>query len=157
MDAHANLHLAFEQMRIRASRSARGATPDYEEPPAHSGSEPPRVMFIGPESSGKTTSCKTLANYAVRVPAGWTPLYINLDPSDVRCNFLADHPHATYGSLCVCREASLSQGPFRHAVSTCHCQQPHQPPPWVSQQHPHLQLSLRPNSFHWFIGMAIRI
>lgn len=30
MGAYANLHLVFEQMRIRARRSERGATPDLD-------------------------------------------------------------------------------------------------------------------------------
>lgn len=84
MVAYANLHLALEQMRIRARRAERGATPDLDEEADEIGYDPPRVMVIGPEHSGKTTACKILANYAVRGMATCAPLYINLDPSEVR-------------------------------------------------------------------------
>ncbi len=83
MTAYANLHHVFEQMRIRARRAERGATPDLTENTDVMGYEPPRVLVIGPEHSGKTTACKILANYAVRGMAACAPLYINLDPSDV--------------------------------------------------------------------------
>ncbi len=83
MVAYANLHLVFEQMRIRARRAERGATPELEETMEDAGSEPPRVLVIGPEHSGKTTACKILATYAVRGISACTPLYINLDPNEV--------------------------------------------------------------------------
>lgn len=88
MASYANLHLAFEQMRIRARREERrstegesGMNEDEEE------SNPPRVLIIGPENSGKTTACKILLNYAVRGMATCTPMYVNLDPSEVRLHF----------------------------------------------------------------------
>lgn len=84
MVAYANLHLVFEQMRIRARRAERGATPELEETMEDAGYEPPRVLVIGPEHSGKTTACKILATYAVRGISACTPLYINLDPNEVR-------------------------------------------------------------------------
>jgi polyribonucleotide 5'-hydroxyl-kinase len=83
MTAYANLHLVFEQMRIRARRAERGAELDPTENTDEMGHEPPRVLVIGPEHSGKTTACKILANYAVRGMAACAPLYINLDPSEV--------------------------------------------------------------------------
>lgn len=82
MTAYANLHLVFEQMRVRSRRAERGATPDLTENTDTMGYEPPRVLVIGPEHSGKTTACKILANYAVRGMAACAPVYINLDPSD---------------------------------------------------------------------------
>lgn len=70
MWSYMNLHVAFEQMRIRARR-------DSEAPP-------PRVLLLGQESSGKTTACKILANYAVRAGVGWSPMLVNVDPGEVR-------------------------------------------------------------------------
>ncbi|KAJ7157002.1 Pre-mRNA cleavage complex II protein Clp1-domain-containing protein [Mycena crocata] len=80
MAAYANLHIAFEQMRVRALRDLRGSpVPEYErEKPT----DPPRVLVLGPENSGKTTVCKILINYAVRAGQGWSPLLINTDPAE---------------------------------------------------------------------------
>jgi polyribonucleotide 5'-hydroxyl-kinase len=82
MYAYANVHLALEKMRVRALSSYRGSPlphgPDIEADP-----EPPRVLVLGPENSGKTTMCKILTNYAVRAGQGWTPMYVNTDPSEV--------------------------------------------------------------------------
>ncbi|KAN0112150.1 Pre-mRNA cleavage complex II protein Clp1 domain containing protein [Russula decolorans] len=81
MHAYANVHLALEKMRVRALSSHRGSPlppgPDQEVDP-----DPPRVLVLGPESSGKTTVCKILTNYAVRAGQGWTPMYVNTDPSE---------------------------------------------------------------------------
>ncbi|THU84917.1 Clp1-domain-containing protein [Dendrothele bispora CBS 962.96] len=44
--------------------------------------EPPRVLILGPENSGKTTVCKILVNYAVRSGQGWAPMLVNVDPSE---------------------------------------------------------------------------
>ncbi|KAG8769964.1 Cleavage polyadenylation factor subunit clp1 [Serendipita sp. 397] len=112
MAAYANLHLAFEQMRVRARRAERrdaaeqdGTGPDNAIGLIQQGGgggggggsgggsgasggdddedeEPPRVLIVGPEHSGKTTACKLLVNYAVRGTAACSPLYVNLDPSD---------------------------------------------------------------------------
>lgn len=90
MNAYANVHLALEKMRVRALSSQRGsplpAGPDHEVDP-----DPPRVLVLGPENSGKTTVCKILASYAVRTGQGWTPMYVNTDPSEVGV-------YATFGS-----------------------------------------------------------
>ncbi|KAJ6597215.1 Pre-mRNA cleavage complex II protein Clp1-domain-containing protein [Mycena vulgaris] len=80
MTAYANLHMAFEQMRVRALRDLRGSpVPEYEREKA---TDPPRVLILGPENSGKTTVCKILINYAVRSGQGWSPLLINTDTSE---------------------------------------------------------------------------
>jgi polyribonucleotide 5'-hydroxyl-kinase len=91
MAAYANLHIAFEQMRVRALRTVHGS-PIHDDDPAAS-VEPPRVLVLGPENSGKTTVCKILVNYAVRAGQGWSPLLVNVDPSEVRtanCRTLFD-------------------------------------------------------------------
>ncbi|KAI0283090.1 hypothetical protein BGY98DRAFT_1094033 [Russula aff. rugulosa BPL654] len=81
MHAYANVHLALEKMRVRALSSHRGSPlppgPEQEVDP-----EPPRVLVLGPENSGKTTVCKILTNYAVRAGQGWMPMYVNTDPSE---------------------------------------------------------------------------
>ncbi|KAI0302220.1 Pre-mRNA cleavage complex II protein Clp1-domain-containing protein [Russula brevipes] len=81
MHAYANVHLALEKMRVRALSSHRGSPlppgPEQEIDP-----EPPRVLVLGPEYSGKTTVCKILANYAVRAGQGWTPMYVNANPGE---------------------------------------------------------------------------
>jgi len=84
MTAYANLHLLLEQMRIRAHRSKRSAAPHPDDEASHYRAEPSRALVMGPESSGKTTACKILTNYAVRGPTPAYPLMINLDPGGVR-------------------------------------------------------------------------
>ena len=81
MTAYANLHMAFEQMRVRALRAFHGSPLSDDDHNANA--EPPRVLILGPENSGKTTICKILANYAVRVGQDWSPILINVDPSEV--------------------------------------------------------------------------
>lgn len=80
MAAYGNLHIAFEQMRVRALRKIHGS-PSPEDP-SISNAEPPRVLVVGPENSGKTTVCKILVNYAIRAGQGWSPLLINVDPRE---------------------------------------------------------------------------
>ncbi|KAF5373911.1 hypothetical protein D9758_000774 [Tetrapyrgos nigripes] len=80
MTAYGNLHLAFEQMRVRALGKLRGSpAPEGQLDPQ---TDPPRVLILGPENSGKTTVCKILVNYAVRSGQGWAPLLVNVDPSE---------------------------------------------------------------------------
>ncbi|KAI0672749.1 Pre-mRNA cleavage complex II protein Clp1-domain-containing protein [Trametes maxima] len=81
MAVYANVHIALEQMRVRSLALARG------EPlsPGEGGDGPsdsPRVLILGPENSGKTTVCKTLINYTVRTGQDWTPMLVNVDPSE---------------------------------------------------------------------------
>jgi len=80
MQVYANLHIALEQMRVRALRQIRGSPV-----PAHDRAkqDPPRVLVLGPEHSGKTTICKILTNYAARAGQGWAPFLVNVDPTDV--------------------------------------------------------------------------
>jgi len=80
MAAYANLHIAFEQMRVRALRTLHGSPASDDDHDANV--EPPRVLVLGPENSGKTTVCKILVNYAVRAGQGWSPLLVNVDPSE---------------------------------------------------------------------------
>lgn len=80
MGAYANLHMAFEQMRVRALSALHGSpVPDAD---YGASAEPPRVLVVGPENSGKTTICKILTNYAVRVGQNRSPILVNVDPSE---------------------------------------------------------------------------
>jgi polyribonucleotide 5'-hydroxyl-kinase len=80
MAPYANVHFAFEQMRVRALRSIHGSPPHDDDPSAST--EPPRVLILGPENSGKTTVAKILINYAARAGQGWCPLLANVDPAE---------------------------------------------------------------------------
>lgn len=80
MGSYANLHMAFEQMRVRALSALHGSPVPGNDHGANP--EPPRVLVLGPENSGKTTICKILANYAVRVGQSRSPILVNTDPSE---------------------------------------------------------------------------
>jgi polyribonucleotide 5'-hydroxyl-kinase len=85
MIAYANIHHAFEEMRVRALAAVHGSPiqeVEYTNVPKYS--DPPRVLVVAPENSGKTTLCKILANYAVNADQGWVPVLVNVDTSEVR-------------------------------------------------------------------------
>ncbi|KAK8854866.1 hypothetical protein IAR55_003605 [Kwoniella newhampshirensis] len=67
-----NLHLALERVRILAKRASNDGV---------SGVRGPRVMILGPPSSGKSTVVKNLVNLALGTGMGWTPGVVGLDPS----------------------------------------------------------------------------
>ena len=81
MAAYMNLHLAFEHMRVNALSTTRNSPPPDESDGLPDG--PPRILVLGPEDAGKTTACKILTNYAVRAGQGWSPMFVNVDPSEV--------------------------------------------------------------------------
>lgn len=86
MAVYANLHMALEQMRVRAQISRLGSpSADADADAAAEVAESPRVLVLGPESAGKTTVCKLLVNYAVRVGQGWAPVLVDVDPSEGGC------------------------------------------------------------------------
>lgn len=90
MRAYANVHLALEQRRARALQAIIGSpASDDENADALELSEPPRVLVLGPESSGKTTVSKILTNYCVRAGQDWCPVLVNVDPTEVR---VSSHP-----------------------------------------------------------------
>jgi polyribonucleotide 5'-hydroxyl-kinase len=107
MYAYANVHLALEKKRAR-SVSSHWGSPLPPDPEQEVDPDPPRVLVLGPENSGKTTVCKILTNYAVRAGQGWTPMYVNTDPSEV-CVFLV--PFGPWGcsGQWVSREDGRSQ------------------------------------------------
>lgn len=83
MYAYANVHIALESIRVRALRALHGSPPPPGVEENGNSSEPPRVLIMGPENSGKTSVCKILTNYAVRAGQGWAPLLVNTDPGEV--------------------------------------------------------------------------
>ena len=114
MTTYANLHIAFEQMRVRALRDLRGSpVPDYERDKP---TDPPRVLVLGPENSGKTTICKLLINYAVRAGQGWSPLLINTDPAEVNGIFFV---YCTTINACF-RAAGQHQAPCLSRLYIAH-------------------------------------
>ncbi|KAH7873659.1 Pre-mRNA cleavage complex II protein Clp1-domain-containing protein [Lentinula edodes] len=88
MSAYGNLHIALEQMRVKALANLHGSpVPEsvhlaQSKPQAEISAEPPRVLILGPENSGKTSICKILVNYAVRAGQGWAPILANVDPNE---------------------------------------------------------------------------
>lgn len=79
MAPYANVHIALEQLRLRASSKDSTPEPSWGKPVSSS----PRVLVLGPDNSGKTTVCKILINYAVRSGQDWAPFLINVDPNEV--------------------------------------------------------------------------
>lgn len=75
------LHLRAYECAPCAPYMVRLPPPGVEED--GDSSEPPRVLIMGPENSGKTSVCKILTNYAVRAGQGWAPLLVNTDPGEV--------------------------------------------------------------------------
>ncbi|KAL6826478.1 Pre-mRNA cleavage complex II protein Clp1 domain-containing protein [Trichoderma camerunense] len=63
--SHVNLHARLNDMRVDASRQRR---------------EGPRVLVVGPPSSGKTTVAKTLTSYATR--QGYQVITVNANPKE---------------------------------------------------------------------------
>jgi hypothetical protein len=86
MGHYQSASILFEQMRVLSLATANGAPLDGLDP-QNVPATPPHVLVLGPESSGKTTLCKMLVNYAVRgEPWGhedWSPILVNVDPADV--------------------------------------------------------------------------
>ncbi|KAL0066482.1 Cleavage polyadenylation factor subunit clp1 [Marasmius tenuissimus] len=82
MAVYGNLHIALEQMRVRALAKHRGSPEPEGRPSPNLPAEPPRVLVLGPDNAGKTTLCKILINYAVRAGQAWSPILVNVDPSE---------------------------------------------------------------------------
>lgn len=63
----------------------------------------PTIMVVGPSDCGKSTLCRILLNYAVRM--GRTPVFVDLDPGQ-GCIGIA----ATLGAITVERPADIEDG-----------------------------------------------
>lgn len=92
MVQYLNVHTGLEQMRRRA-----------DDAPRSTGSIGPIVMVVGPTDVGKSTVCKILLNYAVRM--GRRPIYVDLDVGQgaISCP-------GTMGALLVERPATIEDG-----------------------------------------------
>lgn len=90
MVIYLNLHVALEQLREKAER---------QEPPAMG----PKVMICGPTDVGKSTLCRLLLNYAVRM--GRRPIYVDLDLGQGSIAI-----PGTIGALLVERPADVEEG-----------------------------------------------
>lgn len=82
MNAYGNVHLALEAMRIRALQKTKENQPQAYGADSQD-TEPPRVLVLGPENSGKTSLVKILLNYATRAAQDWSPMLVNIDPGEV--------------------------------------------------------------------------
>ncbi|KAJ6641427.1 Protein CLP1 like [Pseudolycoriella hygida] len=88
MVQYLNTHTALEQLRTNAEeKSTRG----------------PIVMIVGPQDVGKSTLCRLLLNYAVRM--GRRPIYVDIDvgQGSISCP-------GTIGALLVERPATIEEG-----------------------------------------------
>ena len=117
--------------------SESGAAPNPDGEASHYGVEPPRVLVVAPESSGKTTACKILTNYAVHGPTPAFPPIVNLDPGDV-C------PLVTRFSS---THAQCAGGWTLHVQLTRLFRPPHQLIHWES---PQPLRSVMSSVVHWF-------
>jgi polyribonucleotide 5'-hydroxyl-kinase len=86
---YVNIHTALEQMRCKAEKNNefRG----------------PRVMIVGPDDVGKSTLCKMLLNWAVRV--GRSPIFVDLDVSQNAISL-----PGTISALVVERTSQIEEG-----------------------------------------------
>lgn len=82
MNAYGNVHLALEAMRIRALQRTKENQPQAYGADSQD-TEPPRVLVLGPENSGKTSLVKILLNYATRAAQDWSPMLVSIDPGEV--------------------------------------------------------------------------
>eukprot|EP00795_Rhopilema_esculentum_P014045 gene14045-5024_t len=90
MVIYLNLHVAMEQLRQKAEKSI---------PPTIG----PKVMVCGPMDVGKSTLCRLLLNYAVRM--GRRPIYVDLDLGQGSIAI-----PGTIGALLVERPADVEEG-----------------------------------------------
>lgn len=92
MVQYLNVHTGLEQMRAHAEELG----------PTRGGSGP-IVMVVGPTDVGKSTVCRILLNYAVRM--GRRPIYVDLDVGQgaISCP-------STMGALLVERPATIEDG-----------------------------------------------
>jgi len=88
MIIYLNNHVALEQMREKADKT---------------GLRGPRVMVVGPQDVGKSTLCRILLNYAVRM--GRAPIFVDLDVGQGEISV-----PTTLGANLVERPADIDEG-----------------------------------------------
>ncbi|MCP9258141.1 Protein CLP1 [Dirofilaria immitis] len=102
-----NTHAALEQLREHAEsvvmqqEQARG----------------PSLMIVGPTDVGKTTVCRILCNYAVRV--GRTPIFVDLDVGQFMVSGSISVP-GTVGALYIEKTADVVEGFDKRAPLVYH-------------------------------------
>jgi len=90
MMIYLNTHAALEQLRQKAEQ-------------AQDGSRGPITLLVGPTDVGKSTVCRVLLNYAVRM--GRRPIYVDLDVGQGGISV-----PGSLGALLVERHASIEEG-----------------------------------------------
>lgn len=142
--ALSNLHLALEGMRLRSRRAQIQRKKDYaslslEEKQSWDENEwnfvqedSPRVMLLGPEGSGKTSVCKTLLNWTNRAGRVGSPMYVNLDPSEVSL-FFAHPPSFHLGLDLILSALLILRDLTRHQALSLSLLSPTKFPPRLQQ------------------------
>ncbi|XP_022190368.2 protein CLP1 homolog [Nilaparvata lugens] len=92
MMTYLNCHTCLEKLRVKAEQEAGGG-------------RGPVTMVVGPANVGKSTVCRILLNYAVRL--GRRPIFVDLDT----CQGSISVP-GTMGAIVVAEAASLEKGGF---------------------------------------------
>ncbi|KAJ2605027.1 Cleavage polyadenylation factor subunit clp1 [Coemansia sp. RSA 1722] len=90
MSSYINVHMGLQQLRVQAhgEKDSEAA---------------PRVMVVGPEDCGKTSICKILLNYAVRMEE--SPVFVNLDPAEATVAV-----PGTISATCIGRTVDIEEG-----------------------------------------------
>ena len=94
---YSNLHFALENVRNKAIMA---------------GGDGPRVLIVGPESSGKTSLTKILTSYGTKM--GRQPVVVNLDPKEGHLSLPGAVSVATFSSILDVEEgwgSSPTSGP----------------------------------------------
>lgn len=85
VEYHGVVHAAREEARSRALAAAAvdgsSGSKLHRLSDAQRCTAGPRVIVCGGQASGRHSAARTLANYAVRQPAGWAPTVADLDPN----------------------------------------------------------------------------
>jgi len=91
MIMYLNIHAALEKNRVDAEKSSKG--------------KGPVTMIVGPTDSGKSTLCRLLLNYAVRM--GRSPVFVDLDVGQGSISV-----PGSIGAVLVERPAIIEEGGF---------------------------------------------
>ncbi len=103
MISYVNVHSALEEMRQKAEATQMAIANEGAKVEPGTMKTGPIVLVVGPTDVGKTTLCRLLLNYAVRM--GRRPLYVDLDVGQGSLSV-----PGTIGSVLVERPASIEEG-----------------------------------------------
>ncbi|CAH0551674.1 unnamed protein product [Brassicogethes aeneus] len=98
MVTYSNCHAALEFMRIEADKENKKG---------------PTAMIVGPNDVGKSTVCRILLNYAVRM--GRRPIFVDLDMGQGQISI-----PGTIGALLIERPAAIDEGFSQEAPLVYH-------------------------------------